>query len=306
MDKNKLQIAGGGYIAEISTIGANCFSLRYPALQADIIRSPKQEKEQTNFLFGIPILFPPNRIDRARFFFENRLYELFKNEPNTNCSLHGTLHTEEFSVMKHTKREVVLQLICPKDKPYIGGNNDFSITVGYRVGRLGLKQRVAVENRSKMNMPLMLGFHTAFRLPFIQTSTAKDIRLRAETDRYEIERDERYLPTGRYVENDYLKAMRVNGVQLDGDCSIHCKASGKGRIYLFDTQSNCKVTYKPDRIFKYRVFFKAGDGYICLEPQTCQVNACNTEKKLLVIHPRQTKKMISYISVNGRVKNEKN
>lgn len=79
-------LSAGGYEAEFSAdIGATCFRLFYKPLNAEILRTPNGESQRnTNvYLFGNPILFPPNRIRGGRFVFRGKEYVLPVNEPQT-------------------------------------------------------------------------------------------------------------------------------------------------------------------------------------------------------------------------------
>ncbi len=87
-------LSAGGYEAEFSAdIGATCFRLFYKPLNAEILRTPNGESQRnTNvYLFGNPILFPPNRIRGGRFVFRGKEYVLPVNEPQTGCFIHGNL-----------------------------------------------------------------------------------------------------------------------------------------------------------------------------------------------------------------------
>lgn len=68
-------LSAGGYEAEFSAdIRATCFRLFYKPLNAEILRTPNGESQRnTNvYLFGNPILFPPNRIRGGRFVFRGK------------------------------------------------------------------------------------------------------------------------------------------------------------------------------------------------------------------------------------------
>lgn len=77
--------------------GANCVSLRNTEYGAVILRElPMGAKPDNPYLYGMPVLFPVNRISGGRFEFEGREYIFPINEPNTGCHIHGTLHSETF------------------------------------------------------------------------------------------------------------------------------------------------------------------------------------------------------------------
>ena len=48
--------------------------------------------------YGLPILFPPNRIDGGHFTFAGKEYQFEVNEPATGNSLHGFLHKEPWEI----------------------------------------------------------------------------------------------------------------------------------------------------------------------------------------------------------------
>nr|MDH3162920.1 hypothetical protein [Bacillus licheniformis] len=57
--------------------GSNLISLRWKAGGLNLLKTPetKEEYDANPFLFGIPVLFPPNRIDHGRFTYAGRTYE---------------------------------------------------------------------------------------------------------------------------------------------------------------------------------------------------------------------------------------
>ena len=64
-----IELCGGGYTARISlSRGANCISLRHSATGARILREPPDPMRLDNpYLYGMPLLFPVNRISGGRF-----------------------------------------------------------------------------------------------------------------------------------------------------------------------------------------------------------------------------------------------
>ena len=76
------KISCGDYTAEINlSRGANCISLRNRKYGAVILREPDYSKELDNpYLYGMPILYPVNRISGGKFEFEGREYVFPINE----------------------------------------------------------------------------------------------------------------------------------------------------------------------------------------------------------------------------------
>jgi galactose mutarotase-like enzyme len=77
MDK-KIYIRGGGYRAAIDPLrGANCISLSHES-GASLLREPPKDGILDNpYLYGMPILFPVNRISGGSFEFEEDICTIF-------------------------------------------------------------------------------------------------------------------------------------------------------------------------------------------------------------------------------------
>ena len=97
-----ITIKSGGYEAKINASrGANCISLTYPEKGVSVLREPDYSAPLDNpYLYGMPVLFPQNRISGGKFEFEGRVYDFGINEPNTGCFIHGTLHEKPFEVVE--------------------------------------------------------------------------------------------------------------------------------------------------------------------------------------------------------------
>ena len=270
-----ITIAGGGYTAKIDEgRGGNCISLRHEATGARILREPVSYPLDNPYLYGMPVLFPVNRISGGTFTFEGREYRFPVNEEKTGCHLHGTLHETPFRVEEQTADSVRLVY----DLPYLDFPHDFSLSLTYTLSDGGLSLVCEVENRSRENMPVFLGFHTTFAVPFLREGRAKDCRVFAELGD-EIERNmENYLPTGRILPPDGVTSRIVTGDFPPHERAIsrHYRADGRGRIHLTDTGSGLRVVYENSENLAYRLFYNGqADEYICLEPQTCMANCQN-------------------------------
>lgn len=119
------KLQAGDYTALInSERGANCISLRNSKYKAIILREPNKSGALDNpYLYGMPILYPVNRISGGCFRFEGRIYKFPINEPETNCHLHGMLHEMEFEITERCTSFVK----CVFEKPYIDFPHSFRI-----------------------------------------------------------------------------------------------------------------------------------------------------------------------------------
>ena len=268
---NILVLKNKNFVAKVNaTLGGNLIFLRSNS-GAIILREPDYEKGIDNpYLYGMPILFPVNRIENGKFNFDGREYLFDINEPNTNCHLHGELHNKEFSVLYETEKRVVLSI-----KSTLGKVNDFELVLDYCLVRNGIKLKTTVYNLSKLKMPVMLGFHTTFNSNFL--IGGKNF-IKVSFNR-EIERNmANYLPNGNYPEFDSVSNELLSGKfnPLSQPISRHYSLKNCGKIVNFDENSNVSVVYKNSKNLNYRLIYNGdASGYICLEPQTSMANAPN-------------------------------
>ena len=261
------------YTAVIHSIGANCISLRHESLKNGILREPTSEKKDNPFLYGTPLLFPVNRISNAKFSFDGREYSFPVNEEKTGCHLHGELHQKEFSLISHTEKSLVLALKVKKRQGFM---HDFEIRIRYSLSKSGLTQKVTVKNFSDKKMPCMLGFHTTFNGNFAGDGKVSVFASVKE----EIERNmQNYLPTGRVLGLDDAGKDLVNGRFSLKTISKHYRADENVAI-LYNNDKKIKVKYEYDEKYKFRLVYGTKD-FICLEPQTCIVDAPNLSGKFI-------------------------
>lgn len=133
-----IKIQSGDYSAKINlSRGANCISLRNKRYDAKILREPNYSKELDNpYLYGMPILYPVNRISGGSFMFDCRKYIFPINEPNTNCHIHGFLHNSEFKLAEQTENGVICTL--ESDEIYPKFPHRFCITRFYPKFRVSI------------------------------------------------------------------------------------------------------------------------------------------------------------------------
>ena len=257
--------------------GANCISLRHSGYKANLLREPNYRDLDNPYLYGMPILFPVNRIEGGTFTFEGRTYTFPINEPNTGCHLHGTVHETPFEVVRQTETEAVFRLDVEERN---GFPHRHTIELSYLLTEADLSITASVTNHSAENMPCFLGYHTTFRVPFVEDSDPKNTFVLADVSHLVERNMETYLPTGRILADDEhtleMQAGRFPALKLP--MSRHYRAFGENRIQLLDRKKGLKVVYENDPDLCWRLFYNGNaDEYICLEPQTCLVNCQNSD-----------------------------
>ena len=271
MNNNVITIQKYGFIAKINTSrGGNLISFSRLG-ENSLLREPSYDKPLDNpYLYGMPILFPVNRISNGKFTFEGREYVFPINEEKTNCHLHGTLHQTEFEVVNISKSSATLKYFAGENE-YLNFQHKFSVEIRYKIIKSGIKIDTTITNNSNLNMPVFVGYHTTFNL-------AKNSFVKVEIDS-EYERDmANYLPTGKTLEFDEI-SNSLNDGTLDAystKLSRHYKAKKCGKIVVFNKNSNTSIVYINSKNLPYRLIYSDGLGYICLEPQTCICNSANS------------------------------
>ena len=272
------EIRYGDYTAKINVSkGGNCISLCNSRHNCSILREPDYERGlDSPYLYGIPILFPVNRISRGTFEFEGRTYVFPINEENTNCFLHGTLHDAPFEVEHQEENRILLCYQATGELPYLSFPHAFEIRMEYSLSTEGLLQEVEIRNLSSENMPVFLGFHTAFRLPFAKGSKREALKVKVDIVK-EYERNMSvYLPTGGILEFDEVSKSLADGSFVpDKPVSRHYRSGEWGRMSITDPDRSLTVVYENCPEFAFRLIYGQGSDFICLEPQTCMADCAN-------------------------------
>jgi len=272
--KSDIILQNGGYTAYInSTDGAVCYRLRSETLDAELLRTPESEEQlnSNRFLFGTPILFPPNRIHTGTFTFEGREYRFPINEPETNCHLHGDLHKLPFQV-EQCSTDYVKCIATFSHGEYLGFPHTFSVERAYTLTDCGLYEKTTVCNLSTQTMPVMLAFHTTFRIPMTEDGKPEDYRLKLPVNRL-YRRGENYLPTCEYENGELCDSLREGRyIPCNTATSAFFSASGD-TAELSDEIRRIKIRYVTHGFGYWLVYNGGNRDFLCVEPQTCAVDA---------------------------------
>ena len=300
----------GSYTAKINVSrGGNCISLRNSQYDCQILREPDYEMGIDNpYVYGMPVLFPVNRISGGAFEYENRKYSFPINEEQTNCFLHGMLHELAMEIKEREEHRIVLLYKATKDTPYLTFPHEFEVWMEYSLTDNGLLHEVKIRNLSNENMPVLLGFHTTFQIPFIRDSSKEEIVIRADIAE-EYERDKFiHVPTGKILDYDAISQNLANGEFVPNiQISRHYRKGESGIMSITDTKYGIAVVYENCPEFAYRLIFGQGSDFICLEPQTCIVDCVNSpfpkeNTGFIYLEPGNEIKLWSKIGVNSAMK----
>lgn len=272
--------------------GGHLLALTHRPTGAQLLRRPRNlaAYRQLPEGYGIPVLFPPNRIPGGRFTANGVSYQLPVNDGKNGAHLHGFLYTRPWSVLARQAGEGSVSVSLGfRSGP--GGDffdcfpHPFSAELTYTLAGAALRQKVAFRNEGDTPMPFMLAFHTSFALPGHPDCTEADCRVYVGVGE-EVARGERGMPTGallplRDSERAYFAGRVIApGVRAAGH---YTRAPFLYRGEPFDgavienRKIGLRLRYTPDSQFGYWVLWNddAHSQFVCIEPQTCMINAAN-------------------------------
>ena len=256
------------FAADINlTRGANCIRLCHLPTNTAILREPDYSALDNPFLYGMPVLFPANRISGAAFPWRGKQITLPLNEPATGCHIHGTLHETPFALESADETSLTALYRSTADALYAAFPFAFTMRLRYTLDDAGLTLDAEITNDGEEPMPAPLAFHTTFNADgaILQDEVAEAW-----------ERDENYLPTGRILPlDDTSRAIRA-GEYAAGREPISRLYRVSGRRTTL-TEGGLKIVYENDAAYRWRLTYSSGAGFICLEPMTNFVNALNAD-----------------------------
>lgn len=279
-----LRLSHGACEADICPgIGANC--IRFARQDINVLRTPPgyEAFQASPNVYGTPLLFPPNRIAGGLYTFRGKTYRLPINEPARGHFIHGSLSRAAFALSASSADDTEASAAFTADfdegEPYPFFPYGFTVTLSYRLNAEGLTQTLSLANRSREAMPVGLGFHTTFALPFLPDTREEDYRLCAAVGPEICLNPETIIPTGAYKPDSAVGSALSNGSLCPacGALSNHFQGL-TGDITLTHLPSGTSVCYTPDAKFSFLMLWNGGghSGFVCPEPQTWQVDAPNS------------------------------
>jgi aldose 1-epimerase len=284
--------AGRYEAAILPEFGGNMLVFRDTENGYRFLREPAEEEMEAfraaPAVFGIPILYPPNRFDGGKFPWNGTTYMLPVNEEKTGNHLHGFVHTTPWTVEDYgtgaAESYVTVALrVDEKHAMYSYLPFKFTMKLRYTLSADGLAQQLIVKNDGPASMPCLIAFHTAINAPFAPGSTAEDCLVKLTVgERWEM--SDRMLPTGTRLElTSQEAAMRDSGVNPYFDSlDNHYTAvpqNGRNRMELTDKKQDVTFVYDVGTSYKQWMIWNnnACGKFFCPEPQINLVNAPNSD-----------------------------
>ena len=247
--------------------GANCIELVHLPTQTRIFRSPAsvQALDEAPVVYGLPILFPPNRICDGTYSFNGTTYSFPINEPLRNHHIHGTLCSTQFIY----QGEGEFSFSATLQEPYLQFPHPFTMLRNYELTDDGLKHTITVINDGDTPMPLGVGVHSTLNVP------SEDFKLRIPAQK-EWLMNERFIPTEEFVADSFWIEALQNGSVMPEQTELCSLLEVDGCTgYLYDETR--KIFFQHDVAFPFVMLWNnhGGKGFVCPEPQSWLVDAPN-------------------------------
>jgi aldose 1-epimerase len=197
---------GEGNRAEIwPGLGFNCFRWQvsdrgevFEVLYTDPATFFSGEKPTRS---GIPVLFPfPNRIRDGRFHFLGRDYQLPLNDPSGKNAIHGFACRSPWRVLKSGTTDdsawvtAAFQRSVDAKDAVAHWPAEYSLELTITLEKRCLRLSATVSNHDNVLMPLGLGYHPYFAMPFSPARSAEDCTIQVPARSFWMLDDS--LPTG--------------------------------------------------------------------------------------------------------------
>ncbi|MGE7602123.1 aldose 1-epimerase [Peribacillus sp. NPDC097675] len=286
LNENAIEFGNGRIEAIlIPALGSNLLSLKSKKKGIELLRTPKTlaDYNKAPILYGMPILFPPNRIEDGIFTYKETTYTFPINEGEKHNHIHGFLHDKPWKVLKKEVSEegiVIITEFLSKDFPdlYKYFPRDFKVNMTYSLLEEEMNIKMEIHNMGSESFPWGAGYHTIFNFPLVPESTYLDCQIDMPVNT-QWELNERSLPTGKFTRMDMgeiQKRLVGEGRKYDDIFSHDAVNNSINEAILTDTKAGMQVRYQADQYFKYWVLFNKA-GFLCPEPYTWLTNAPNLD-----------------------------
>lgn len=242
------------------------------------------EAEMEKSYKGAKLVPYPNRVAFGKYSFNNINYQLPIN--HEMHSIHGLVYDKKLSLVNQqaTEEDVSIELQYIYDKEYKGYPFSFKLNIFYTFSEEGLTLSTRIENIDKNEIPVADGWHLYFKV-----ANKIDECLFKIPSSETLALDETLIPTGKINKQEkYIHFSKIEGDNFD-TCFV---LPGKKSILsaeLYDIIEDIRVVAwqeSGNKKYNYmQVYSPPNRETLAIEPMTCEPNALNSGKGLIVLKP---------------------
>lgn len=230
-----------------------------------------------NTTFMSSILFPfANRIKNGKYSFNNKIFELHKNEVNNQNALHGLVFDKTFQLISQEilDKKASLVISYNESQPVSGFPFKYNIKLEYVLTEASLELNVEIINKDQHEFPFSLGWH-----PYFKTDDLYNSQLKINSNK-QILVNNKMIPKGE-KQIDWNSFLKIEDKTFD-DCfvlntnAVEFKTPEYHLEFHFSSKENYLQLYTPSK-----------RNCIAIEPQTAPANCFNTKMGLQILKPNE-------------------
>ncbi len=286
-----VEFCGHDWTGKILTgYGANLIDLRYKGVK--LLRTPLSVEDMQEYpeAWGIPVLFPPNRLSGGRLPFRGREYRFPINDRTEKFFIHGVLVRRVWTIESAAENKIIMRYDhTPSCDSFAWLPHEFTARVSYEFTEDAVLQQFEVTNDSGETMPLAFGFHTAFNTAFAPKNTgssSSDAPDDSQTTVRVTTADQRWLiknlvPTGELVPfeegRNWPDGIVPKGMTVSTLTPVKADADGFRCAVIENKPAGVRIVYEIDEKFSQWMLwnFEGDKAFFCPEPQTWITDAPN-------------------------------
>ena len=228
----------------------------------------------SNQFFKNSILFPfTGRITDGKYTFENKSYQLEKNEPYSNNALHGLVFNQIFDLVSVKEEEEKAEIsLSYKSNGCSGYPFPYSMNITYIIKEKTINFIVKITNIGEDTMPFGIGWHPYFK---IQDSYSTKIQLNSR---------KKYITNNRLVPIDYTETNNMVDIKIDDNKfdESYLLSSDNILITTGDYQLRMKIINGDNNNYLH-IYTPSEKNSVAIEPLTCTANVFNNENGLQLL-----------------------
>ncbi|RPI78994.1 MAG: hypothetical protein EHM45_04515 [Desulfobacteraceae bacterium] len=228
-----------------------------------------------NPLFRGRMLFPfSDRIPRAQYIYENRIFHLAANSAEDGGAIHGLVYDQAFTTIKRTLDQAGCALLLEyriEPARFQGYPFDVILRIRYVLNAAGFGLTFEITNPGAEAAPLTLGWHPYFSFGGL----LEEVTLQNDARQY-VEVGPDLIPTLDLRQTkdsafDFCKTASVANREID--MTLACPENGRTVL----AGKNRKIfLFQDPRFFKYtQIYIPKDHGSIAVEPLSAATNAFN-------------------------------
>jgi aldose 1-epimerase len=229
--------------------------------------------------YASSILFPfTGRIENGKYTFNNTVYQLEINNPETKSAIHGLVYNKVFKILNHKTTEDSLTVSLKHDQTEreVGFPFKYSIIITYTFFKNGIELTAHIENKDDDPFPYSLGWH-----PYFFSENLQESKLSINSSKKII--FNKNMSPLRFAANNYNSEFQIEDKKLDDCFSLLKNAIGfKTPNYNVNLRSSASENY-------IQVYTPSTEkDCIAIEPLTAPPNCLNNNIGLLILNPDET------------------